>query len=64
MTTGLSLASLGAILEALLVFVLPFELQLAHFGGVEACIHDFLVNLALLLLHRFVQIHGSLRRQE
>ena len=58
------LAALDPILESLLVLLGSFELDLAYVFGVEACIDDFLVYLALLCFHLLVQIHSSLWSEE
>ena len=64
MSVCLLLAALDPILESLFVLLGSFEFDLAYVFGVEACIDDFLVYLALLRFHLLVQIHSSLWSQE
>ena len=64
MAIGLLLAPLDTALESLLVFVRPFEFHFAEFLCVEARVDDLLVDLRLLRLDGFIEVHGRLWRQE
>ena len=63
-TIGLLLTLLDTVLETLLVLVRSLKLHLAELLSMQTCVDHFLVNLVLLSLDCFIQVHSCFRGQE
>ena len=64
MAICLLFTALHAILEALLVFVLPLELHFRKFLRMQPSINYFIINFCLLRFDGLVQVHGGFGGQE